>query len=266
MSTAGTGVASILSTEAAILNPAASAFFNESSFSYQSYNTKLTNKSKDRLESFPKKNSSMGAFMSDHSGEVKGGLAYLKQDENEFSRERFVLHGAAPMGPTMAVGVSYNYLLDKRPSSYNDRHKVHHQASIGVTKIVDEDTILALVLIDPTRTTPSEERAVGGFQYTVADRFILLGDFGAQFSGNYKKNFLWSGAVQLNIFSDFFLRFGQFYDNITKFKGNGWGLAWIGPRFGAEFGQKFSEQFESGSYVYRNEKIIDTSLSAILKF
>ncbi len=269
ISTAGAGVASILSTEAAVLNPAASAFFQGSSFSYQSYRTSLQSKDNDTRtaaqDQFPKNNRSQGFFMADHSGTVKGGVAYITQDENKYERERMVLHGAAPIGNATAMGLSYNYIRDELPKTFKNHRKIHHQASIGVTHIIDEDTILGLVVIDPTRTTPGEERAIAGFQYNLADRFMLIGDVGAQFTKNVSKKYLWRGAVQLNIFSDFFIRAGQFYDNVAEQKGTGWGVGWIGPRFGVEFAQKYAKQFESG-YVYKDEKIVDTSLSAILKF
>jgi hypothetical protein len=268
MSTGGAGVASVLSTEAAVLNPSASAFYDESSFSYQSYSSVLQKKNDLRQslpDPYPGTNKSQGAFMTDHSGSIKGGVAYIKQNENSFERERIVLHGAAPMGTSSSVGVSYNYLQDVRPKKLNPRHQTHHQATVGLTQIVDEDTILGLVMYDPTRTTPGEERLVGGFQYTLADRFTIIGDYGAQYTKSFSKKYLWAAAVQINIFSDFFFRTGQFYDNITKLKGTGWGVSWIGPRFGVEFAQKFSEQFESG-YVYKDERIVDSSLSAIIKF
>jgi hypothetical protein len=269
MSTAGTGVASILSTEAAILNPASSAFFDGSSFSYQSYSSKLQreNAARDTLsDPYPTNKRSQGAFMADHSGPVKGGFAYILQDENNYERKRLVLHGAAPISPTSSIGVSYNYITDKLPSKFNDRNKVHHQASIGFIQIIDEDTILGLTVLDPTRTTPGEERAIAGFQYNIADRVMVIGDVGAQFTKNFSDFYLWRAAVQLNIFSDFFLRVGRFYDNIRETKGTGWGASWIGPRFGVEFAQKNSEQFGSGSYLYKDEKLLDTSLSAIIKF
>lgn len=269
ISTAGAGVASILSTEAAILNPASSAFFEGSSFSYQSYRTSLQSKD-DQTRSaennqFPSSNRSQGFFLADHSGPVKGGVAYITQDENQLERERMVLHAAAPIGKASAMGFSYNYIRDAYPKTAKDRHKTHHQASIGLTHIIDEDTIVGLVVLDPTRTTPGEERAIAGFQYNLADRFMLIGDFGAQYTKDVSKKYLWRGAIQLNIFSDFFLRAGQFYDNIFEQKGTGWGVGWIGPRFGVEFAQKYAKQFESG-YVYKDEKLVDTSLSAILKF
>ncbi len=269
MSTAGAGVASILSTEAAVLNPAASTFFQGSSFSYQSYRTSLQRESdvRDTLpDPFPRSNRSQGTFMSDHSGPVKGGAAFITQDENSFERQRLVMHGSAPMGGSTSMGFSYNYIQDKRPSRFRDRHQIHHQATVGFTHIVDEDTILGLVVIDPTRTTPGEERAIAGFQYTLADRFTLLGDVGIRYTRRASEDYLWRGGIQMNVFSDFFLKVGQSFDNISKLKGTGWGVSWIGPRLGVEFAQRYSEQFDSGYYVYKDERIIDTSLSAIIKF
>jgi hypothetical protein len=269
MSTGGAGVASILSTEAAVLNPAASTFFQGSSFSYQSYRTALQRQSevRDTLgEEFPRSNRSQGAFMSDYSGPVKGGAAFLNQDENNFERDRLVMHAAAPMGGQTSMGFSYSYIQDARPPRARDRHQIHHQVTLGFTHIVDEDTILGLVVQDTTRTTPGEERAIGGFQYTLADRFTLLGDLGIRYTRRASEDYLWRAGAQMNIFSDFFLKVGQFFDNVTKLKGTGWGVSWIGPRLGVEFAQRTSEQFDSGFYVYKDERIVDTSLSAIIKF
>jgi hypothetical protein len=133
--------------------------------------------------------------------------------------------------------------------------------------IVDEDTTLGIVIKDPTRTTPGEERIIGGFQYNIASRLSLLGDVGTQYTKDVKKKYLWRAAAQVNVFSDFFIRAGKFYDNVTQTKGTGWGVSWIGPNLGVEFAQKISDQFgEGNTYVYKGERLIDTSLSAIIKF
>lgn len=268
-STAGAGVASILSTEAAILNPASSAFFDGSSMSYQSYQTHLQDENDLRNlqnDPFAKRNEHQGLFLSDNNGPVKGGVAYITQAENNFRRERLVLNSAAPMGPRSSMGLTYNYLQDKRPRAYGQRHQVHHQLAIGMSHLADEDTALGLVVTDPTRTTPGEERAIAGFQYNIASRFILIGDVGAQYTKDVLENYLWRGAIQLNIFSDFFFRAGRSYDNITKFKSTGWGVGWVGPRLGLEFAQRFSDYFGSGPYLYEGERLVDTSFSAFIKF
>lgn len=268
-STAGAGVASILSTEAAILNPASSTFFQGNSASYQGNTASLRdeNSLRDSLpDQFPKNNRSQGIFLADHDGELKGGMAYITQKENSFERLRTVLHGAAALGEGTSLGVTYNYIQDTMPRRFSDRHLVHHQLSMGMTHVADQDTILGIMITDPTRTTPGEERLIGGFQYTITNRFTLIGDVGVQYTQAFSKKYLWRGALQLNIFSDFFFRIGQFYDNVTEFKGTGYGVAWMGPRFGVEFSQKVSEQFGSEGYIYRDETIVDTSLSALLKF
>jgi len=268
-STGGAGVASILSTEAAILNPASSSFFEGSSFSYQAYKTTLK-KENDKRElgndDFPSSNKSQGYFLSDHSGPVKGGFAYIQQDENNFHRERFSLHGAVPISENASFGVRYGYFLDKKPPQRGKRHEIHHQSTIGTTYIVDDDTVLGLMVIDPTRTNAGDERLIGGFQYDLADRFTLIGDLGTQYTKDIKDKFLWRAAIQINIFDDLFLKAGRFWDNIETMKGSGWGFSWIGPRIGIEFAQKISENFGQDSYIYKDEKLIDTSLSALVKF
>jgi hypothetical protein len=163
--------------------------------------------------------------------------------------------------------VSYNFLQDSYPSgTRHDRHQTSHQMSVGILQIIDEATTMGIVITDPTRTTPGEERLLAGFQYQVASRFVLIGDVGAQYTKSFSDNYLWRAAAQLNIFSDFFVRGGTFHENMTKSKGTGWGVAWIGPRLGIEFAQKMTEYYGSGSYMYKDEKLVDTSLSAIIKF
>lgn len=268
-STAGAGVASILATEGAILNPASPAFFQGSSFSYQSYKTTIKKENPERKnlnDDFPSTNNSQGFFLSDHSGPIKGGFSYLTQNENNFERERFNLHGAAPSSDRSSIGIRYSYFLDKNPPRSPSTYEVHHQVTLGSTYIIDEDTVLGLILVDPTRNNKNDERIIGGFQYDVADRFTLIGDVGTQYTKDVKKKYLWRAAVQINIFSDFFLRAGRFYDNVLSTKGTGWGASWVGPKLGVEFAQKISEHFGTNDYLYQDENLIDTSLSLLLKF
>jgi hypothetical protein len=267
-STAGAGVASVLSTEAAILNPAASAYFEGSSASYQRYRTSLRSKNTlrdEQADPFADRNEHQGLFISDHSGPAKGGMAYLRQNENDYRRERVVLHGSAPMGPNASVGIAYNYIQDRLPEGPN-RHQVHHQLRAGTTYIVDEETILGLVVVDPTLTTRGEERTIVGFQHNIGARLTLMADLGAQHTKDIKDKYLWRGALQVNVFSDFYVRGGRFYYNIRESRGMGWGASWIGPRLGIEVAQLISEQFGEANYIYRKERLVDTSISAIIKF
>ncbi len=270
MSTAGAGVASILSTEAAILNPASSSFFSDTSFSYQRYQAKLREKNSELRQAandpFPKRNESQGVFLSDHSDKVKGGVAYLQQHENNYRRERMIFHGASMLGETTSVGVSYNYLMDKQPRTFERRHLVHHQVGVGITKIVSETFVVGLVVQDPTRTTPGEERAIAGVQYNFATKLTLIGDYGIRYTKDASKDNLWRAAVQANLFSDVYARVGRFYDNVTKLRGTGFGVSWMGPRLGLEFAQKMSDQIGNAGYLYKDERLVDTSLSAFIKF
>ena len=204
--------------------------------------------------------------MADHDGPVKGGLAYLKQDENNYQRQQIVTHGAAALSPSSSVGISYRYLQDTLPKNSKHRHQINHQFSMGMIHVLEEKTIIGLVLIDPTRTTPGEERAMGGLQYAFADKLTLIIDVGTQYTKDVKDKYLWRGAVQLQLFDDFFFRVGKFYDNMRASKGYGWGVGWVGPKLGVEFAQKFTDQFGDKSYIYHDETLVDTSISAIIKF
>lgn len=259
----------MLSTEAAILNPSSSAFFSGSSMSYHSNSTSLRHEHEDRTlnnDDFPGHNKSQGLFISDHDGPVKGGVAYITQDENDYERTHFITHGAAPIGEKTAMGFAYRYLQDVLPRPNSPRHQTHHQMSAGLTHIMDDSTIVGLMIVDPTRTTPGEERLIAGFQYSFGAKFTLIADVGTQYTKDVKQYYLWRGAIQFNLFDDFFLRAGKFYDNVRESKGTGWGVAWLGPRLGVEFAQKFSDQFGEYGYIYQDEGLVDTSISAVIKF
>jgi hypothetical protein len=268
-STAGAGVGSVLATEAAILNPASSAFFTGSTVSYHSYKTTLRNESDAReaaSDDFPSRNKSQGLFISEHDGSVKGGVAYTQQKENSYERTQIIGHGSAFVGTHTSLGFSYNYIDNTLPATEKNRHSVSHRLSAGTTHVVDDSTIIGLVFVDPTRTTPGEERLIAGFQYQLAEKLTFIGDVGTQYTQDVKDKYLWRAAVQLQLFDDFFLRAGKFYDNVRENKGTGWGIGWLGPKLGVEFAQKFTEQFGENGYVYQDETVVDTSLSAVIKF
>lgn len=268
-STSGAGVASALSTEAAVLNPASSAFFAGSNFSYQSYSTTLQHESDQRAlsnDDFPGRNKSQGVFISDQDGPVKGGLAYLTQDENSYQRKQMILHSATPVDDKTAVGISYRYIQDKLPHFSSTHQSIGHQMSAGISRVVDDSTIIALVINDPTRSRPNEERLTAGLQYAFASRFTLMADIGTQYTKNVREKHVWKTALQLQLFDDFFFRAGAFNDNIRGQQGTSWGVSWIGPKLGVEFAQKFTTQFTKHDYLYKDEALVDTSLSAVLKF
>lgn len=268
-SSAGAGVASILALESGVLNPAGAAFFQEGDASYQMTTSSLRHKDSLRDtngKKFPNNNRTHAGFVSDYSGPVKGGVSYISQNENDYERTRMGIHAAASSSDSSSVGISYRYTMDKRPEGLAKRHKVFHEVVLGMLQIIDEDTSVGLVVVDPTRTNDGNEKVIGGFQYRIAKKFTIIGDFAYRYTGNISKDYGWNAALQLNIFDDLYIRGGQFYDNITYFKGTGFGATWMGPRMGVEFAQKFSEATDKNAYIYRGETIVDTSLSAIIKF
>ena len=107
---------------------------------------------------------------------------------------------------------------------------------------------------------------MGGLQYSFADKLTLIADVGTQYTKDVKEKYIWRAAVQLQMFEDFFFRVGKFYDNVRQTKGTGWGIGWVGPKLGVEFAQKLSDQFGDKLYIYHDETLVDTSISAIIKF
>jgi len=268
-STAGTGVASILASEAALLNPASSAFFQGNSFSYQASSPKLKDQSPNRVSQnnkFSSRAQSQGLFVSDYSGPVKGGLAYLRQVENKFEREKFVLHGASASNKETAIGASYGYERLKEPVSSSNRHQINHFLNIGVTHIVAQRTILGLVVKDALKTVTDGQAVKAGIQQGLSDNILLLADVGFQGKKSFSKTYEWNTALQLTLFDDFFLRAGLSYDELHQYRSKGWGFAWMGPKLGLEFAQRFSTALAKNTYLYENERIIDTSLSAFVSF
>lgn len=268
-STAGAGIASILSTEAAILNPATSAFFSGTSISYHQYKTTLRNEADDRDlkdDDFPSRNQSRGIFISDHDSAVKGGVAYIDQDENNYERSQIIGHGSAMVGDRTSMGFAYKYLYDGYPKKGKTAHSASHQLMAGTIHIVDDSTTVGFTIVDPTRTTRGEERIMAGLQFQLAEKLTLIGDLGTQYTQDVKDKYEWRAALQLQLFDDFFIRAGKSYDNIRLNKGTGYGIGWLGPKLGVEFAQRFTEQFGDEGYVYKDETIVDTSLSAVIKF
>lgn len=269
-SAAGTGVGSILMTEGSILNPASSAFFNGTSVSYQSTSVSLKseNSLRDTTNREWKSPRNQAVFASDHGGDLKGGMSYQDQRENGFSRTRYTMHGAGLIADNISFGALYRYTEDERPDYYSNKsHKTFHQIVLGTTVILAKDLTLGIVYVDPGKTNKLDERLLTGFQYNVTDRLALLADVGWLPTRSFESRYQWSAAVQFNPFADLYLRAGKFYDHITFLEGSGWGVSWVGPKLGLEFAQKYTEKMsDKYTYIFDKEKIVDTTLSAIIRF
>jgi hypothetical protein len=271
-STGGAGVASMLVTESAVLNPAPLAFFADTFVSYQNTRTSIHSDSEDRESDdrvFPGGNRSEGYFLFDNASSLKGGFSYQTQRENGFNRKRGTATMAAPIGENMSYGLLYRYTEDSRPDWYgaSSRHKVSHPFTMGLTWIPYSKLTVGFVWDDPTRAITGESRAIAGLQYSVTPDLIAIIDAGGDPTTDFYDKRLWRGALQFNVFSDFFLRGGKFQDRALNLEGEAWGVSWTGPKLGVDFAMKTSRQIQSESgYLYKDEKLQDVSFTANVRF
>jgi hypothetical protein len=269
-STSGAGVASMLVTEAAVLNPATLAFFSETFASYHNTRTTLRNTSDERKADDRQAQGDgrhEGYFVFDNAGETKGGLSYQRQRENGFTRQRMTATMATNIGSDMSLGFLYKHTDDLRPVWYNSRHKVSHPMTLGFSWIVRPDLTLGAIWDDPTRATPGESRAVAGAQYALTADLLVIADGGGDPTRSFSDTRTLRGALQFNFFSDFFLRVGKFEDKALNLEGESWGFSWIGPKLSVEFAMKNSRTIEKEvSYLYQSEKLADLSFSAGVRF
>ena len=244
-STAGAGIGSILLNESATLNPAPIAFFNNSSFYLQRESTEYAPLEEGQTSlprHYDKEYNSLGVIIADSTNNLHGSLSYQRQQEGEGLRKRMTFSLASPMKKDYAFGLSYRRTTDeltfqKEPSTYN-------QFVLGCTHIINKNFTVGAILIDPLRSRPEDVRAMVGAQFIVQDIISFMLDFG----GNYRENLVSTGAirgaVQLNFFKHFFLRAGVFRDYALNEEGNGFGLAWLGPRFVVEASMKKTRDIE----------------------
>lgn len=270
-STGGAGVASMLVAESAVLNPAPLAFFADTFVSYQNTKTDIRSESDDREadgRGFPTGSRSEGYFLFDNASTLKGGFSYQVQRENGFRRKRGTVTMAAPIGDNMSYGVLYRYTEDSRPDWYaSSKHKVSHPFTMGLSWIPMTKLTVGFVWDDPTRALKGESRALAGVQYNLTDDLIAMLDAGGDPTADFYDKRIWRGALQYNLFLDFFIRGGKFQDRALNLEGEAWGLSWTGPKLGVDFAMKNSRQIQSKTgYLYENEKLQDVSFTANLRF
>ncbi len=270
-STAGAGVASLLVNEAALLNPATLSFFTDTFASYQRTTTEVEKKNPERLADGRRAAASQhseGYFLFDNTGVLKGGFSFQRQSEDAFSRERMTVTLAGPVTPEVSLGVIYRHTTDSRPPRYSrHRHHISHPLVLGMSWVQSENFILGLVWEDPSRATPGESRAIAGLQYGLTDALLLIGDAGGDPTADFQDRHLWRGALQMNVFSDFFARAGYYEDKTVNLRGFAWGLSWTGPKLGIDFAMKDSRQIDDEKdYLYPKERVRDLSFAVSLQF
>ncbi|MBY0516102.1 MAG: hypothetical protein K2P81_04290 [Bacteriovoracaceae bacterium] len=270
LSTAGAGVASMLVSESAVLNPAPLAFFSNTFVSYQNTSVDLKSPSTNRTSDgrdFSDSSRHEGYFIFDNASALKGGFSYQYQRENGFVRKRGTVTMASQIAENMSFGVLYKYTQDKNPSWQNGGHKVSHPVTLGFSWIPMNQLILGLVWDDPGKAIKNESRVLGGVQYSLSEKLVFLGDAGVDPTKTYKDSQIWRAAIQFNAFADFFIRGGRFQDKAQNLEGTGWGASWTGPKLGIDFAMKNARQIRKEiSYLYPDERINEFSFSLNVQF
>ena len=271
LSTGGTGVASLLVSEAAVLNPAPLAFFSDTFASYQNTRAKLSSEADERKtdsRNFADSSRHEGYFLFDNSTAIKGGFSYQYQNENGFRRRRGTMTLATPVNSNVSVGLLYRYTEDTRPDWYSsERHRTSHPVTLGVSWIKSTNLTLGAVWDDPTRASTDESRALVGAQYNLTSDFMLMADVGGDPTGDFLGDQVLRGSLQYNAFADFYLRAGKFRDELQNLAGESWGVSWTGPKLGVDFAMRNSRQIQDETaYLYEDEKITDLSFAIGLRY
>ena len=270
ISTSGAGVGSMLVAESAILNPAPVAFFQDTFVSYQKGNAKLGNSSQERItnaDPFGQLNSSESFYLFDNSSELKGGLSYQYQREDGQRRKRITATASSLVTDNLSVGVLYKYTEDTTYSAQANRSRISNPITLGFTYIYHPGFIIGGVWEDPTRASRNEARAILGAQANLTEKIVLIFDVGGNPTADLNDSRIWRGALQLALFSDVYLRGGKYQDRSLFLEGESWGVAWIGPKLGAEFAMKTSRRLtDRSTRLYDRERITDASFAFHLRF
>lgn len=234
----GTGVGSILLEEAAILNPATLSFFNQSSV-YATRNTGDFSPVEQSPAIAEKKE--LGFIISDANPGVSGTFHYLTQEEGFSERKRYGFSMSGIVGKTSAMGFAYRKTDETLGASSNIKNKKEYQqTTVGILHVVDKNLSFGLVAFDVFKGNGQDAKAVMGFQYSFAQSVAILADLGSKWDQNLSDHLVYRGAIQFNVFNDFFLRVGMFNDKSNNERGNSFGLSWVQPRLSLDFAIKNS--------------------------
>ncbi len=260
-SIAGTGVAGIYMEEAAFLNPASLAFFDQGNFYFQRDILQI----KDKDGNIMQKPKNTGFVMADGNPSLSGSLSYIQQEEGPNKRSRWGLSASSPISKDSSFGVSVRKTKDK--DIINNTEKSYYQTVLGITHSIDSKTSLGIVAYDPFKSRGAETKAILGIQHIFVDYITATLDFGGDYnSDEISDTLLYRGGAQIRALNDFYIRFGAFNDKSRHEKGNGYGIAWVQPKLAFEFAIKNIKQ-SADSVTKRNEsKIRETSFGVSLRF
>jgi hypothetical protein len=270
LSTGGAGAASFVGETSAILNPATLGVQEVSTMYYQDMDSKIDNENATRTASGPAYSpvsASRALIISDTTTPVKGSFGYFSQRENDAKRRRLTFTMAMPAGPSTAVGLTwrYNRLFTNFSSSY--QKDIYQQLVIGTYHRITPNFTSGIVITDIFKAKQDEGKIQVGFRYDLAMKLSFLVDFGGNFNRELSETAFSSVAMQLNFFSQLYIRISSFSDKLLGVKGTGWGMNWQGPKMNLEFAMKSTKQSDTNSILlYADETIQDASFAVSIAF
>ncbi len=264
ISTAGTGVGSILLDEATQLNPAPLAFFTETSIDAQKWSGKFENQKSDPTTQ--DKMNNWNFVISDGNGSLGTSFAYETQKFGNDKRRRMALAFGMPTSERSAAGVTVRQTKDTvRDEEENATTTTKYQFIFGATHILGPQFSIGVIAIDPFRKVPEDTRVILGLQYVYEDFISLMFDGGANYSKDIANTTQYHAGIQFKVYDDFFLRTGFYEDKAKHERGTGAGVGWVSPRllFEASIANKTLTPFEQRIY---KQKATETSFSLSIRF
>ena len=253
---AGTGVASLLINESTILNPAAIAFFKDSTLYYQRTTEELDEKSDERAGNF-KEGLSEFYSISDTTTSLKGSFSYLYLNNADGKRKKVSLSGGAPIGAKTALGLIISRVEEESEIQDGD----YTQITVGAIHNVTQNLILGFTYVDPARAVGEYSHYTVGVQYRFNEYFTVMGDAGSGDVANPDKSSFNRLALQIAATERLFFRYGISYDRFTTLKTVGYGLSWVGPKFALELAIKREESVPGmNEQIYDGEELTTSSL------
>lgn len=262
MQTAGAGVASLLINEGTLLNPAAVSFFTDSTIYYQKSSIELHDSAKDRSFDYNTGNSEF-YNITDTTTKMKGGFSYLYQREEFGSRKTMALSSSVVTSKQTSIGFIYKYTDEDSLI----RDEKYDQYTISAIYNHSKDFIIGFVYVDPTISIPEYSHYTFGVQYRFNPFITVIGDIGSGDMKNSEKSSFTKFAVQISPTERVFLRYGIFHDKFSNYKGIGYGISWVGPKFAFDYAIKTSEILsESTDELLTDESLVETSMGITLLF
>ncbi|PIP92785.1 MAG: hypothetical protein COW00_05645 [Bdellovibrio sp. CG12_big_fil_rev_8_21_14_0_65_39_13] len=228
MSTAGSGVGSVLMDEASILNPASLAFFNLSSIYFQKGSSNTTSDSVGNSKADADQTSFIA---SDSSGSLSGSIGYFKQSNNlNEQRKTWSFAAASPLGKSSSFGMSYQMQTEVLQVPGGIEEKKYKMSNAGFFHAINQNFSFGLLATDIFGNKTNNSKAFLGMQYVYDNMMSFMLDVGSIYKEDLAKNSIIKAAVQIKFFNDFYLRFGAKEDKSERLRGNGIGVGWVQPK------------------------------------